>query len=242
MGRRRQRHFNPATAGCHAVVDARFGMVTTGTYPWNYVIEVAPRSGTTYKLYDMLLSMSPQPYNINGQASVRLHETSLGLQDGSTSPPAFNAGQTMFICSKPDPYLTSGYKRLVSSASDIYFANGYLNDTPPAQGVFTIAGNGTTWNDIDANTPAVTADAHAMSIKRELDTKLSTTVNTTVQNQKVDSSSSYNADYVGRGPYPAVTQYWDGDIAMIAIGQTTGVPMDRRILQMMGRVWRIHTL
>lgn len=81
-----------------------------------------------------------------------------------------------------------------------------------------------------------------MSIKRELDTKLSTTVNTTVQDQKVDSSSSYNADYVGRGPYPAVTQYWDGDIAMIAIGQTTGVPMDRRILQMMGRVWRIHTL
>ena len=240
MGRRRQRHFNPATAGCHAVVDARFGMVLTG-YP--HVSRVTARVGTTYNLDDMLLSLSPQPYNINGQAAVKFYESSMGLLDNSTSPPAFNAGQTMFICSKPDATLVNGYQRLISAASDVYFATGYLNQTPPANsGVFTIAGNGTTWNDTNANTPLVTADAYAISIKRELDTKLSTTVNTTVQNQKVDSSSSYNADYVGRGPYPSVTQYWDGDIAMIAIGQTTGVPMDRRILQMMGRVWRIHTL
>ena len=239
MGRRRQRHFNPATAGCHAVVDARFGMVLTG-YP--HVSRVTARVGTTYNLDDMVLPLSPQPYNINGQASVKFYESSMGLLNNSGNPPAFNAGQTMFICSKPDATLTSGYQRLVSAANDIYFATGYINDTPPAQGVFTIAGNGTTWNDTDPNTPVVTADTYAMSIKRELDTKLSTTVNTTVQGQKVDSSSSYNADYVGRGPYPAVTQYWDGDIAMIAIGQTTGVPMDRRILQMMGRVWRIHTL
>lgn len=240
MGRRRQRHFNPATAGCHAVVDARFGMVLTG-YP--YVSRVTARTGTTYNLDDLMLSSSPQPYNINGQASVKFYESSMGLLDSSTNPPAFNAGQIMFICSKPDATLANGYQRLISAASDVYFATGYLKQTPPASsGVFTIAGNGTTWNDTNANTPLVTADVYAMSIKRELDTKLSTTVNTTVQAQKVDSSSSFNADYVGRGPYPSVTQYWDGDIAMIAIGQTTGVPMDRRILQMMGRVWRIHTL
>lgn len=216
-------------------------MVLTG-YP--HVSRVTARVGTTYNLDDMLLSLSPQPYNINGQASVKFYESSMGLLDGSTNPPAFNAGQTMFICSKPDATLTSGYQRLVSAASDVYFATGYFTAEfyYEASGVFTIAGNGTTWNDTSINAPYVTAETYAMSIKRELDTKLSTTVNTTVQDQKVDSSSSYNADYVGRGPYPAVTQYWDGDIAMIAIGQTTGVPMDRRILQMMGRVWRIHTL
>ena len=235
MGRRRQRHFNPATAGCHAVVDSRFGMVLTG-YP--YVSEVAARVGTTYKLYDMLLSLSPQPYNINGQASVKFFESSMGLMDNMTNPPTFAAGQSMFICSSLDA-TTYGYQRMVSSAADVYFACGYLSFAP---GIFSIAGNGTTWNDIDANSPLVTAGPYAMCIKRELDTKLTPTVNTTVQSQKVDSSSSYNADYVGRGPYPAVTQYWTGDIAMIAIGQTTGVPMDRRILQMMGRVWRIHTL
>ena len=239
MGRRRQRHFNPATAGCHAVVDARFGMVLTG-YP--YVSEVAARVGTTYKMYDMLLSLSPQPYNINGQASVKFFESSMGLIDNMTNPPTFAAGQSMFICSSLDA-TPNGYQRMVSSANDVYFACGYLSQTPPlTSGIFSIAGNGTSWNDIDANSPLVTAGPYAMCIKRELDTKLTPTVNTTVQSQKVDSSSSYNADYVGRGPYPAVTQYWTGDIAMIAIGQTTGVPMDRRILQMMGRVWRIHTL
>jgi hypothetical protein len=239
MGRRRQRHFNPATAGCHAVVDARFGMVLTG-YP--YVSEVAARVGTTYKMFDALLSLSPQPYNINGQASVKFFESSMGLIDNMSNPPTFAAGQSMFICSSLDA-TPNGYQRMVSSASDVYFACGYLSQTPPlTSGIFSIAGNGTTWNDIDANSPLVTAGPYAMCIKRELDTKLTPTVNTTVQSQKVDSSSSYNADYVGRGPYPAVTQYWTGDIAMIAIGQTTGVPMDRRILQMMGRVWRIHTL
>ena len=239
MGRRRQRHFNPATAGCHAVVDARFGMVLTG-YP--YVSEVAARVGTTYKMVDMLLGLSPQPYNINGQASVKFFDCSMGLINDLANPPEFAAGQSMFICSSLDA-ATSGYERLISSATDAYFACGYLSQTPPLpSGIFSIAGNGTTWNDTDANSPIVSQSPYAICIKRELDTKLTPTVNTTVQSQKVDSSSSYNADYVGRGPYPAVTQYWTGDIAMIAIGQTTGVPMDRRILQMMGRVWRIHTL
>ena len=241
MGRRRQRHFNPATAGCHAVVDARFGMVLTG-YP--YVSEVAARVGTIYNLQDLLLSISPQPYNINGQACVKLYESSMALRDINANPAPFYSGDTLFICAKLDS-TTFGYQRMVSCNIDIIFAAGCNYTTVGSTGpkIFTIAGNGSTWNDIDTNTPSFDpTNAFAMSVKRDSGTKLTPVVNTVKQDQKNDGPNAADLTWVGRGPSPAVTQYWNGDIAMIAAGQTTGVPMDRRILQMMGRVWRIHTL
>ena len=245
MGRRRQRHFNPATAGCHAVVDARFGMVLTG-YP--YVSEVAARVGTTYKMVDSLTSLSPQPYNINGQASVKFFESAMALTDGSANAPTFAPGQSIFICSSLDA--PSGeYSRVISSTIDAYFACGYiLREVPYASGIFSIAGNGTSWFDTDPNVPIIPEYAqnpYAMCVRRDEYTALAPTVNLLVQWQKSDGPSSYTVDTVGRDTLTsgsATPQYWNGDIAMIAIGQTTGVPMDRRILQMMGRVWRIHTL
>ena len=71
---------------------------------------------------------------------------------------------------------------------------------------------------------------------------LSTTASTTIQNDKTGNTMNSPLALIGSGISGVSPQFFKGDIGMIAFGATTGLPMDRRILQMMGRVWRIHTL
>lgn len=157
---------------------------------------------------------------------------------------------SLFICAQ----LTTtdlGYQRVLSSDTDVYgfFGCTYstLNSYTGAK-VASFVGNGSSWNDTSENTPIVDAQLpFAAAVRREYDAsaggnRLTPTVNTVSQAQKIDAGGSFAAGYIGAGPSGLTPQFWNGHVAMIAFGPKVSRGMERRILQMMGRVWRIHTL
>lgn len=253
MGRRRQRHFNPATAGCHVALDARFGVTLIG----GDVSVWAGRSGTNFDGstygYPGTPVQSPQPSTMNGQSTLYFDGADyvfLYTRPRSLPGPVIPFEGSIFICGK----LTStnlGYQRLLSSNPDTvgFFGCVYstLNSYTGAK-VATFIGNGSSWNDTSENTPIVDAQLpFAGALRREYDAtvsgnRMTPTVNTVAQAQKVDSAYAMTADIVGAGPSGITPQFWNGHVAMIAFGPKLSLGMDRRILQMMGRVWRIHTL
>lgn len=190
---------------------------------------------------------------MNGQASLHFDGGDyvfLYTRPRSLPAPVIPFDGSIFICGR----LTTtdlGYQRLLSSNPDIYgfFGCVYstLNSYTGAK-VATFTGNGVAWNDIDENTPIVDAQQpFAGAFRREYDAtaggdRMTPTVNTIAQAQKIDSPLGITAEIVGAGPSGLTPQFWNGHISMIAFGPKVSRGMERRILQMMGRVWRIHTL
>jgi hypothetical protein len=244
MGRRRQRHFNPATAGCHVALDARFGVTLIG----GDVSRWDGRSGTSFYSQDAGYPSTPidAPVigSINGQQAFNFNGDTLYMTNGSVFP-SWSPLQSMFVCAWLNTTNTD-YQRIVSSVADVYAFIGCKYVTtppPPTVPIATFMGNGSAWNDIDPNSPTVDSQYPFALCSKRKDFNgsfypLETTANTVVQTEKAASILNIAMGAIG-GNSP---QYWQGQIAMVAFGQTTGVPMDRRILQMMGRVWRIHTL
>lgn len=255
MGRRRQRHFNPATAGCAAVFDGRFGIsyspspFPNGTGTWN---------GRTGSLHGASGSGGGSATTINGQGSYLSGSGTLYI---GTNP--YGAGPTVgmdittsncsvFVCARNDSTGdVSEYGRIIGVYPDTSAFYGSREPGWPTRGPTYVAsffGNGVaTWNDLNQNSPTVSADAPFAACFSNSGTSCNPTSNTTTQTAKTVTSVSANAStltgLIISGNQYAFSQYFRGAIGMIAISATKlSTPVERRILQMMGRVWRIHTL
>ena len=234
-------------------LDARFGVTTIG----GNLSVWAGRSGTNFDGstfgYPGTPSVAPAPSTLNGQASLYFSGGDYAFiytRPRSLPTPTLPDDGSLFICAR---LITTdlGYQRVLSSDTDKYgfFGCTYstLNSYTGAK-VASFVGNGSAWNDTNENTPIVDAQfPFAAAFRREYDAsaggnRLTPTVNTVEQDQKIDGAGSFAAGYIGAGPSGLTPQFWNGDIAMIAFGPKVSRGMERRILQMMGRVWRIHTL
>ena len=255
MGRRRQRHFNPATAGCAAVFDGRFGISSSalpfpnGTSTWN---------GRTGSLHGASGSGGGSATTINGQGSYNSQSGTLyiGTNPYGTGPTVgidiTTSDCSVIVCAKNNSTGdVSEYGRVIGIYPDTSAFYGSREPGWPTRGPTYVAsffGNGvSTWNDLNQNSPTVSADNPFAACFSNSGTSCNPIANTTVQSAKTVTSVASNATTIGgmiiAGVPSAFSQVFRGDIGMIAIS-TTKLPttIERRILQMMGRVWRIHTL
>ena len=257
MPRRRQRHFNPATAGCAAVFDGRFGIhneyapFPVGTVYWN------GRTGTQYGGGGYAGASVLDPYYrrgaINGQGALGNYGGTMYVGanpygSGPTSGINIDTSNcSMFVCAKNIGSAGVGYYgRIIGVTPD---TSAFYGVYQPSSTVYLASffGNGSgTWNDLNENSPNVSGSQPFAACFSNSGTTCTPTVNTTIQSTKTVTAVSSNVSYLTGMPSNsqyAFTQLFRGDIGMIAIATSKlSTPVERRILQMMGRVWRIHTL
>jgi hypothetical protein len=259
MGRRRQRHFNPATAGCAAVFDGRFGISSAYVNPpGNYVTTWEGRSNSLHSAagIDGVTPIDRKKL-INGQGACEaetLNPFYVGQNPFSSGPSAGISLQTqncsVFICAKNDGTQNyAEYARILGVAPDCSAYYGMKQPsypTPATSHVASFFGDAVaTWNDLNDNSPNVSADDPFAACFSNNGTSCTPIANNTAQSDKTVTAVSCNVAYlfgtVISGVY--MTQEFRGSVAMIAIATAKlSTPVERRILQMMGRVWRIHTL
>lgn len=250
MGRRRQRHFNPATAGCAAVFDGRFG-ISNEYAPWPYgTVYWNGRTGSLYNCngYAGVSSLNPnyRRGSINGQGA--LNYVGGTMYVGTYGMSINTSSCSMFICAKNNGAVEPGYYgRIIGVYTDTSAFYGVYQQSSTAY-VASFFGNGSgTWNDTSENSPNVLADNAFAACFSNNGTSCTPTTNTTIQSTKtVTPVSCVVSTLTGReivgNPY-VFDQLFRGNIGMVAISATKlSTPVERRILQMMGRVWRIHTL
>ena len=257
MGRRRQRHFDASTAGCEMVIDCRGTVQNSYSSPY-YVVEIVGKGRSQYSAQTLNM-YTPSLFNtkINGQPAITPASQKaviINKSTGSTTPEltAASTSCSVFMCGISSG-LGSGteYARFLGAQPDTTAFYGIKNTSYPSSVTPEIAsffGDGSgTWNDLNENTPSVAADEPFAAVISNDSTSSVCSVNTTTQNSKtVTGSVTYAftdwSGLVDPGTYN-VSQGWVGQIAMFAVASTKlSTPVERRILQMMGRVWRIHTL
>lgn len=257
MGRRRQRHFDASTAGCEMVIDCRGTVQNSYSSPY-YTVEISGKGRSQYNAQTLNI-YTPLLFNvkINGQPAITPASQKaviINKSTGTTTPEltAASTSCSVFMCGKSSG-LSSGtdYSRFLGAQPDSTAFYGVKNTSYPSSATPKIAsffGNGSgTWNDLNENTPSVAADEPFAAVISNDSTSSVCSVNTTTQNSKTVTGSVTYAftDWSGL-VNPAtynVSQGWGGQIAMFAVASTKlSTPVERRILQMMGRVWRIHTL
>lgn len=260
MGRRRQRHFNPATAGCAAVFDGRFGISSAYVNPpGNYVTTWEGRSKSLHSAagVDGVTPVDRKKL-INGQGACQsgpnIDPFYIGQNPFSSGPASGINLQTqncsVFICAHFEYNQNyTEYARILGVVPDCSAYYGIRQPSYPTPGPAYVAsffGNAVlTWNDLNENSPNVSADAPFAACFSNNGTACTPIANNTAQSNKTVTAVQCNAAYlfgtVISGVY--MTQEFRGTVGMIAIATAKlSTPVERRILQMMGRVWRIHTL
>jgi hypothetical protein len=239
------------------VIDSRGTIQTSYSSPY-YTVEISGKGRSQYNAQTLNI-YTPVLFNvkINGQPAITPSSQKAVIINKSTggTTPQLTASSTscsVFICAQSS-VISSGidYQRVLGSQPDTTSFYGLKNTSYPTGSTPKMAsffGNGvSTWNDLNENTPSVTVDQPFAAVISNDSTTSVCSINTTTQNSKtVTGSVTYAftdwSGLVNPGTYN-VTQGWGGQIAMFAIASTKlSTPVERRILQMMGRVWRIHTL
>ena len=238
------------------VIDCRGARTTVYSYPY-YTTTLIGKGRSKYDV-SALNMYAPQQFTLmNGQIAIEPTVQKAAIINKSTGgySPRLTASSTscsVFMCGKSSGLSSSTeYARFLGSQPDSTAFYGVKNTSYPSSVTPKIAsffGNGSgTWNDLNENTPSVSASEPFAAVISNDSTSSVCYVNTTTQNSKTVTAAvtySFN-DWSGLiDPSTAnVSQGWGGQIAMFAVASTKlSTPVERRILQMMGRVWRIHTL
>jgi hypothetical protein len=107
------------------------------------------------------------------------------------------------------------YRRLLhgNPNSDAFLYIGVLG-----QNIATFTGIGTSWNDINANTPNI----NNLNLWKIVATRVSTStltpfVDGTAQNNKTGTTAAFSGLTLGCLPFPNKVQHWQGDVAEIQI-------------------------
>jgi len=258
MGRRRQRHFNPATAGCAAVFDGRFGISSEYANPPG--LHVTTWEGRSKSLHSAAGIDGVSPVDrkklINGQGACEsgiAYPFYVGPNPMASGPALGIDLQTqncsVLICAQNDGTQTySDYARILGVVPDCSAYYGMKQPSYPNPGtsyVTSLFGDGVlTWNDLNANSPNVSADQPFAACFSNNGTACTPIANNTAQSNKTVTAVQCNVAVLFSALISGSATYlFRGSIAMIAIATAKlSTPVERRILQMMGRVWRIHTL
>lgn len=239
------------------VIDSRGTVQLSYSSPY-YVIDIVGKGRSQYNA-QTLNSYTPHLFSvkINGQPAITPSSQKaviVNKSTGSTVPnlTASSESCSVFMCGR-NQSVSSGttYQRFLGSQPDTSAFYGLNNTSYPSGSTPKMAsffGDGLgTWNDLNENSPSVGVDEPFAAVISNNSTASVCSINTTTQNSKtVTGSITYAftdwSGLVDPGTYN-VTQGWGGQIAMFAVASTKlSTPVERRILQMMGRVWRIHTL
>jgi hypothetical protein len=122
--------------------------------------------------------------------------------------------------------ITSGFARVLNAGTTDLF--GFFG---ASNGNFTtFVGNGTTWNDVTANTPATAVTSLSVLTASNNGTTLTPFVNGTAQNTKNGATASTTGLIIGN-EVPSTGQGWTGPISEIVIYASTLSTADRKNLE-----------
>lgn len=239
------------------VIDSRGTVQNSYSSPY-YRVEIIGKGRSQYNAQTLnIYTPSLFSVKINGQPAISPSSQKAVIVNKSTGLPtpeltAASTNCSVFMCGR-NQSVSPGtqYERFLGSQPDtsaFYGLNNtsYPSGSTPKMASFFGDGSGT-WNDLNENSPSVGVDEPFAAVISNNSTTSVCSINTTTQNSKtVTGSITYAftdwSGLVDPGTYN-VTQGWNGQIAMFAVASTKlSTPVERRILQMMGRVWRIHTL
>lgn len=239
------------------VIDSRGTVQNSYSFPF-YIVEIIGKGRSQYNAQTLNSYTTNLFYaKLNGQPSIipaSQKALIVNKSTGSTVPnlTASSGSCSVFMCGR-NQSVSAGhqYERFLGSQPDtsaFYGLNNtsYPSGSTPKMASFFGDGSGT-WNDLNENSPSVGVEEPFAAVISNNSTTSVCSINTTTQSSKtVTGSITYAftdwSGLVDPGTHN-VTQGWVGQIAMFAVASTKlSTPVERRILQMMGRVWRIHTL
>ena len=207
------------------------------------VLQWTDKSSNAY-IFDSVTTNYPTVDSINGVQAVGVEGPAVG---GANTQRFYNSAftltptnYTIYTVAKQNPNAQGNlnYSLILCAANDIRLQYGAYNST-----FATYTGNGTSWNDVNSNSPGYSVKNAFIGGMTVSSSVLLPYFNGSNQTQKIGTTASFTGLFVGDADNARPGYCWNGQIGEVLIFNQTLTPEDRRTVEgYLGWKWSLNTL